>query len=54
VIQGSSVIVPTNTFFAAVAAVIHTGGKVIFADIIESLCLAPDRLGRKSRKIPRT
>ena len=52
-IQGSSVIVPTNTFFDTLAAVIHAGGKVIFANITESLCLDPDRLGRKSRKIPR-
>jgi dTDP-4-amino-4,6-dideoxygalactose transaminase len=52
-IQGSSIIVPTNTFFDTVAAIIHAGGKVIFADITESMCLSLDRLGRKYRKIPR-
>jgi len=38
-IEGSSVIVPTNTFFATPASVIHAGGKVIFADITDNLCL---------------
>ena len=40
-IQGSSVIVPTNTFFATPAAVVHAGGRVIFADVTENLCLDP-------------
>ena len=38
-IGGSSVIVPTNTFFATPAAVVHAGGKVIFADSNDNLCL---------------
>jgi len=38
-IEGSSVIVPTNTFVATPAAVIHAGGRVIFADITDNLCL---------------
>lgn len=38
-IEGSSVIVPTNTFFATPASVIHAGGKVIFADAADNLCI---------------
>jgi len=41
-VKGLSVIVPTNTFFATPAAVIHAGGRVIFADITESLCIDPE------------
>jgi perosamine synthetase len=43
-IQGNSVIIPTNTFFATPASVIHAGGKVIFADISDNLCLDPRSL----------
>lgn len=43
-IGGSSVIVPTNTFFATPASVIHAGGKVIFADIADNLCLDTESL----------
>ena len=49
-IQGSSVIVPTNTFFATPASVIHAGGKVIFADITENLCLDPNSVTQKIQK----
>lgn len=49
-IQGSSVIVPTNTFFATPASVIHAGGKVIFADITDNLCLDPDSVKQKIQK----
>jgi perosamine synthetase len=38
-IEGSTVVVPTNTFFATPAAVVHAGGKVIFADVTDNLCL---------------
>ncbi|MBI2322524.1 MAG: DegT/DnrJ/EryC1/StrS family aminotransferase, partial [Chloroflexi bacterium] len=31
-VEGRSVIVPTNTFLATAFAVIHAGGRVIFAD----------------------
>jgi len=31
-VQGREVVVPTNTFFATAAAVIHAGGRVRFAD----------------------
>ena len=43
-IEGSSVIVPTNTFFATPASVIHAGGRVIFADVSNNLCLDPKSL----------
>ncbi|MBI2855208.1 MAG: DegT/DnrJ/EryC1/StrS aminotransferase family protein [Chloroflexi bacterium] len=49
-IQGSSVVVPTNTFFATPAAVVHAGGKVIFADATQNLCLDPDSLRASIRK----
>jgi dTDP-4-amino-4,6-dideoxygalactose transaminase len=39
-IEGSSVIVPTNTFLATAFSVIHSGNQVIFADSDpETLCL---------------
>jgi len=43
-VKDRSVIVPTNTFFATPASVIHSGGKVIFADITESLCIDPESI----------
>lgn len=43
-IGGSTVIVPTNTFFATPASVVHAGGKVIFADATDNLCLDPKSL----------
>ena len=41
-VKGQSVIVPTNTFFATPASVIHAGGEVIFADVTENLCIDPE------------
>ena len=41
-VKGHSVIVPTNTFFATPAAVIHAGGDVIFADATRNLCIDPE------------
>ncbi len=49
-IKGSSVIVPTNTFFATPASVIHAGGKVIFADATDNLCLDPKSLKQNIQK----
>jgi len=49
-IEGHSVIVPTNTFFATSASVIHAGGKVIFADIADNLCLDPESVERNIRE----
>jgi len=45
-IGGSSVVVPTNTFIASAAAVVHAGGKVIFADSADNLCLDTESLKR--------
>ena len=44
-----SVVVPTNTFFATPAAVLHAGGEVIFGDITENLCLDPQSVERSIR-----
>jgi perosamine synthetase len=49
-IKGFSVIVPTNTFFATPAAVIHAGGRVIFADNTDNLCLDPKSVRQKIQK----
>jgi dTDP-4-amino-4,6-dideoxygalactose transaminase len=38
-VKEHSVIVPTNTSFATPASVIHAGGKVIFANVTENLCI---------------
>lgn len=43
-VKDKSVIVPTNTFFATPASVIHAGGKVQFVDISKNLCINPDLL----------
>jgi len=49
-IEGSSVIVPSNTMMASPVSVIHAGGKVIFADCQrENLQLDPQDLKRKIR-----
>jgi len=49
-IEGSSVIVPTNTFFATPASVIHAGGKVIFTDVTDNLCMDPKSLQQNIQK----
>jgi len=49
-IEGYSVIVPTNTFFATAASIIHAGGKVIFADIADDLCLGPESIEKNIRE----
>ena len=44
-VTGKQVIVPTNTFFATPAAVLHAGGRVRFADVDpHTLCLDASRL----------
>ncbi|MBI4283307.1 MAG: DegT/DnrJ/EryC1/StrS family aminotransferase, partial [Chloroflexi bacterium] len=49
-IEGSSVIVPSNTMMASPVSVIHAGGRVIFADCQkENLQLDPEDLRRKIR-----
>ena len=49
-IEGYSVIVPTNTFFATPAPVIRAGGKVIFVDIADNLCLDPESTEKNIRE----
>nr|WP_321352015.1 DegT/DnrJ/EryC1/StrS aminotransferase family protein [uncultured Methanoregula sp.] len=49
-VKDKSVIVPTNTFFATPASVIHAGGNVEFADITENLCIDPVSLQEKITK----
>lgn len=42
-VAGRDVIVPTNTFFATAAAVVHAGGRPVFADLDpESFALGPE------------
>ena len=48
-IKGHSVIVPTNTFFATPASVIHAGGKVLFADIGSHLCIDTENIIKNIR-----
>ena len=48
-VKGHSVIVPTNTFFATPASVIHAGGAVIFADVTENLCIDPESVKENIR-----
>jgi dTDP-4-amino-4,6-dideoxygalactose transaminase len=54
-VKGHSVIVPTNTFFATPASVIHAGGEVIFADVTENLCIDPEsvkeQIGKETKGV---
>ncbi len=50
-VEGKTVIVPSNTFMATATAVVHAGGRVIFADCQrENLQLDPADLPKKIRK----
>ena len=49
-VKGHSVIVPTDTFFATPASVIHAGGEVIFADVTENLCIDPESVKENIRE----
>jgi dTDP-4-amino-4,6-dideoxygalactose transaminase len=52
-VEGRDVLVPTNTFFATAAAVIHAGGRPVFVDMDkESFGVTPEELER--RLTPRT
>jgi perosamine synthetase len=49
-IRGGTVVMPSNTFMASATAVIHAGGRVIFADCQrENLQIDPEDLKRKIR-----
>ena len=44
-VEGREVVVPANTFFATAAAVIHAGGKPVFADVdVTTMALSPASL----------
>lgn len=44
-VAGRAVVVPANTFFATAAAVIHAGGRPVFADVdADTLALSPRAL----------
>jgi len=49
-IASQTVIVPTNTFFATPASVIHAGGKVQFGDISDDFSLDPTSLQEQITK----
>ena len=50
-VKGHLVIVPTNTFFATPASVIHAGGEVIFADVTEdNICIDPESVKENIRE----
>lgn len=49
-VEGSSVIVPTNTFIATPISVIHAGGKIVFADVSENLCIDPNSVSENIYK----
>ncbi len=49
-ITDGSVVVPTNTFFATAAAVVHAGSRVIFADINDDLCIDPESVRNSIKK----
>jgi perosamine synthetase len=52
-VEGHDVLVPTNTFFATAAAVVHAGGRPVLADMDpDSFGLAPGEVER--RLTPRT
>jgi perosamine synthetase len=47
-IEGKDVIVPTNTFFATAAAVVHAGGRPVFAEMDpESFGVTPEDVERR-------
>jgi dTDP-4-amino-4,6-dideoxygalactose transaminase len=47
-VQGQDVLVPTNTFFATAAAVIHAGGRPVFVDMDpESFGVRPEDLEKR-------
>jgi dTDP-4-amino-4,6-dideoxygalactose transaminase len=50
-VEGKEVIVPTNTFAATAFAVIHAGGRPVFADCMEDMTLDPsDAENRVTRR----
>ena len=47
-VEGKDVLVPTNTFFATAAAVVHAGGKPVLVDMDpESFAVSPESVEKK-------
>ena len=46
-ISGKEVIVPSNTFIASVNAILNSGGKPVFADCKDDMCMDADDAERK-------
>jgi perosamine synthetase len=46
-VAGGEVIVPTNTFAATAFAVLHAGGRVVFADCADDMNVDPDDVERR-------
>lgn len=46
-VEDAEVVVPTNTFAATAFAVLHAGGRPVFADCGEDLCLDPADVERR-------
>jgi perosamine synthetase len=46
-VVGAEVIVPTNTFAATAFAVLHAGGRVVFADCADDMNVDPDDVERR-------
>jgi len=49
-VKGCSVVIPTNTFAATGFAVIHAGGKIVFADIGNDLCMSAESLSEQIKE----
>src|SRR5213596_2992126 len=46
-VEGKDVLVPTNTFFATAAAVVHAGARPVLVDMDpESLAVSPEAIAR--------
>src|ERR1051326_4084976 len=39
-VEGKEVIIPSNTFIATANAVLNAGGKVVFADCTDNMCMS--------------
>jgi dTDP-4-amino-4,6-dideoxygalactose transaminase len=47
-VEGKDVLVPTNTFFATAAAVVHAGGHLVFVDMDpESFAIQPEEVEKR-------
>src|SRR5690242_3619544 len=49
-IAGKEVILPSNTFVASANAILNAGGKLVFADSTENMCLDAQDVARKITK----